>query len=133
MSDEYLSWLAGFFEGEGSCGYYEGKSNPKRRITASLYQKEREVLDEIRDKFGFGCISMHRECHSWFVQGKNARIFLSSILPWVRSTRKRNQIHKALLSWADRPKRTEREKEEVREIKRKYAGVRERNKQGQFT
>jgi hypothetical protein len=98
--EAYIIWLAGFYEGEGSCGYYKA-NNSKGRLTVSVSQKEIEVLQEIRDFFGFGSVGLYRagtlaECGSYQTSNSKAKELLLELLPHIRSTRKRDQITKAI-------------------------------------
>lgn len=105
---EYLNWIAGFYEGEGSCGFYKYERRGTYRLVVGITQKESEVLDKIREAFGFGSVSKIRkdrvgEVHVLHISGYAAEDFLKSIRPYIRSTRKCIQMEKALEGWNGRP------------------------------
>lgn len=110
-----LAWLTGFYEGEGSCGFYISKSPRKgagltRRIIMCIAQKERKVLEEVLSIVGFGHIGLQSmglkfgsTCHRYECSGLRAYLLLEKMLPYMRSDYKKEQAEKALKAWADRP------------------------------
>jgi hypothetical protein len=67
----------------------------------SVTQKETEVLEEIKSQFGFGSVSTFRtgqpgECGVYQTSNARAKVLLSAILPYMRSTRKREQAMRAI-------------------------------------
>ena len=96
-----IIWIAGFYEGEGSAGCYENRPN-QWTLHVSLTQKERQVLDWVREQYGFGSIYCNRQrCHHWQCYYEDAKIFLLSILPYMKVERKIQQVELAL-SLADK-------------------------------
>lgn len=55
ISEEFLEWFIGFFEGDGSLSYRENGSYT--RLSVSVAQKEKKILDKIAYTFGFGRVS----------------------------------------------------------------------------
>ena len=104
MDKEYLIWLAGFWEGEGSCGYYPDKKGGVGRITFTVNQKERQSLQEIHDFFGYGAVSCGRkgtskECYAYFTSSNSAMYILELLLPFMRTDRKIKQAEDAIKNW----------------------------------
>lgn len=112
MSRDFLNWCAGFYEGEGSCGFYKEKKRGTTRLVVGITQKERKVLDDIMDFFGAGSVCKIREnkpgeVHVFHISGHGASKFLEAILPYMRSTYKIGQVKKALLGWNNRKTKNE--------------------------
>jgi hypothetical protein len=108
-----LEWIAGFFEGEGCCGFIKrvrksasGKSYVKRHLYVSISQKERFVLDRIRRFLGSGCVvetvqnknsfAAGNPICNWRTSHRGAREFLLSIKPLLQTPRKIKQVITAL-------------------------------------
>lgn len=113
----YLSWLAGFYEGEGTTGFYKEARRGTTRLSASVVQKESEVLCKMKDYFKYGSVAHIRkgkigEVYNYTLSGYNAEHFLKTLLPYMRSTRKMNQARNSLYLWRNRlfKKRQHREK-----------------------
>ena len=86
MADTRLIYLAGFFDGEGSVGMYEGGRN-----VASLTNTDIRPLIMARDLFG-GYLTMQpirsrpgavQDLFRWQIYGHSARPFLEAIRPFV--------------------------------------------------
>lgn len=99
---DYLCWLAGFYEGEGSCGFYSN-CGENGRIQISVSQNEKEPLLEIKEKFGFGNVSKSKDSFQYFVSGESALKFIFTIAPYLRTDKKKMQIEKALLDYVKKP------------------------------
>ena len=97
-------WLAGFYEGEGTCGCYKYKQNTCYRLSMIIVQKQKEILNKIKRFIKCGSIIRtfkndqfgKRHCYQFMLQCAKARWFLNKILPYCRSKYKINQILKAL-------------------------------------
>lgn len=109
MTDLELSYIAGFFDGEGSAfmSPYKATKNGKTyyRVVATITQIDRSVLEWIRDLFGSGQIYSKgdvriRECFFLRFQNRQAREFLNTIYPFVRV--KTGQVDRVLGEWAQR-------------------------------
>ena len=65
MSDtDFENWLIGFVEGEGSFTYNKSEGWPFFTLT----QNDKEILEKIKDYFGFGCVYKHcgrKDCKAW--------------------------------------------------------------------
>lgn len=120
MSEKDTAWLAGFYEGEGSCGFYVSKTRSRtkghlsRRIIMSIAQNEREVLDDIVKIVGYGHVATQtilrkstRPCSRFECSGLRAYLLLKKLLPYMRSPYKIGQAERALISWESRPQYVE--------------------------
>ena len=97
--DNYLQWLGGLFDDEGSVSIaYTKNGNKYRRIfklMSTLSQKDRGPLDELEDLFGGQIVPKDNGCYQWVIQSKAAANFLRIILPYV--VLKRRIVEIALL------------------------------------
>lgn len=115
MTKTELAYLAGFWEGEGSCGCYNrraivnGKpySYKNRTLAADMSQKYKNVLVWTRSKLGYGWIYKAVKCKkfgtpifTWRCTQQNAYSFLTSILPFMHSPYRRKQIATSLRKWS---------------------------------
>lgn len=96
---DFLVWLAGFFEGESSCGcYHHGRG--RYRLEASISQKERSILDTIKQKLGIGLVTQNKGSYGlvfhWRAYSADARRFLNEISPLLRISHKLSQVGTAL-------------------------------------
>jgi hypothetical protein len=139
IKEEYIIWLTGFFEGEGSCGYYHHSCWKGGRLIISISQKEREVLDEIKATVGFGYVGIQNKrngiavAHCYTTSMHKAEYLLRLFLPYIRSTKKRIQILTSLAKWYNRPIGISREtKRRWSRIRRVQAKTALRDKLGRF-
>lgn len=106
MTTEDLMWIVGFYEGEGSCGFYPtGRGYYK--LLVRITQLEPDVLLYIQETLGCGRVrerangttkaGIAKRVNFWICESRVARIFLNLILPHVKSPYKRRQIETALL------------------------------------
>lgn len=108
MTKEDLVWLTGFYEGEGTCGFYQARKPTKRgyfpkKLGLSIGQNEREVLEKVRDLVGYGYVSTRQTGHHVYsCSGTKAHDLLQLLLPLMKSNYKRGQAEKAVLAWRDR-------------------------------
>lgn len=58
MNDtEWLAYIAGLFDGEGTFGLYRHNSNsPCVQATAYIANTNKEILEEVRDVLGYGTV-----------------------------------------------------------------------------
>ena len=78
-----LSYLAGFFDGEGYIGIVTVHSCLSLRI--SITQKEKTILNLFQCLFG-GNISSHSkydDCYRWYIYSDGALQFLRELLPYL--------------------------------------------------
>ena len=101
-------WLAGIFEGEGTAAlrFNKGRwaTSPRRAyVYAAVSQTNEEMLREVQRIVGYGKIyttkpkfAHYKMQWTWYVSCRQARQFLNSILPFMRSPHKRDQVICAL-------------------------------------
>ena len=105
MSKMNWDYVAGFYEGEGTCGAYfckyknknEEKTRFYYRLQVGITQNEKFILNEIKNFVGFGKIYKHGNGFQYNFTNNNARKFLCKILSYCHSKYKMKQIKKALL------------------------------------
>lgn len=83
-------WLAGFWEGEGSCGhyvYFDKKQNKiKPRLAVSLAQKQKKPLLKVKEFIGYGSIyKMKNGVYVMSFKSSQARGFLEKLLPYCHN------------------------------------------------
>lgn len=97
MDKQFLHWLGGFFDGEGSTGFYNFKKF--RQLKVTLRQKDKDILEYVRRKVGYGSVCTDYKCkgiYGWYCSSARARWFLKLILPYLKTKHKRKQTIKAL-------------------------------------
>jgi len=97
------AYVAGFYEGEGTCGFYYDKWTKRSRLKANIVQSNREILLRIRDFIGFGGVSNGvksdwsiKNIYQFQISNAKARLFLKKILPYCQHPEKIKQIEDAL-------------------------------------
>jgi hypothetical protein len=110
-----ISWqyLAGLFEGDGSCGCYPIKFQAKPhhkpgiywRLTFSLHNSDKTLLDRVADWIDFGCLCEHKlhkthygrkRMYMYMTHSRQALTILTKIRPFVVGNYKRNQLERAI-------------------------------------
>jgi hypothetical protein len=86
-----IAWTAGFFEGEGSVGFYSSGT-----FAVRMGQKQRWPLEKIRHYFGGAIYGQKDRMSSLELNGILAERFIEKIEPWL-SPRRRAQIETARL------------------------------------
>ena len=97
ISQVTLAWIAGFFDGEGSLSLVianRNRSQTRKAIRISLYQKDPDPLQEIQSTLGMGHISIDsKECHRLRITKKADHIrFLQLVGPYLRLRHRRLQV-----------------------------------------
>lgn len=108
MSDEYeLAWAAGFYDGEGSAGFYSnGSSSRSMRLCASVAQKDLRPLRRFQRALGFGRIgniAAQSGVSYWRVTSEPDVRRLSQLLWPHLSEPKREQFTRVLSAFDARP------------------------------
>ena len=88
-----IAWAAGIFEGEG----HARRIGPGG-VTVTVAQKDRWILDRLRDLFGGSVNSMQSQGHEyqrWTLCGQLARGFLMTVYTFLSPWRRR-QVQMAL-------------------------------------
>lgn len=114
MTKLELTWIAGFYEGEGSAGFYRINRNrghklyKSYRLMVGISQIEKSILTWIkntvemgsigtwknnkRNQYGWKCKPIYRFC----LANDMARRFLKLILPYMKAKHKIKQAKEAL-------------------------------------
>lgn len=83
-----LAYLAGFFDGEGYVGISTdypkwAKGNSYLRLRVNITQKDKKILEMIKDIYG-GTLHKGKDgVHKWYVDGQKAISFLKDVLPFL--------------------------------------------------
>jgi hypothetical protein len=100
MNDEWVSWAAGFFDGEGSVRINKATKQNQGHLTVEISNLDRALLDEFAARYGgtvrkaSGLRVDQRQAYVWKAAAGQALTFLHAIRPYVRS--ERNQMRIAL-------------------------------------
>lgn len=89
-----VSYIAGFFDGEGSVGLYATTKTQRYNLRVCINQVQSresvELFELLKEHFG-GSLAFpklqkphHQQAISWSVYGDSAASFLDSILPFLR-------------------------------------------------
>lgn len=107
MNKIKLSYIAGFFDGEGSINILTRKrpQNTEYTLTVAIGQKDGETLDWIKENFGGNVYLVKRDgTFFWTITHQNAIRFLKEIYPHLRY--KKPQAKVAIEFYERMPKRT---------------------------
>lgn len=85
-STQDIVFAAGFYEGDGSC-CAKGHS-----VGVTVSQKDCEVLDWLRSRFGGNVYQSKSRLSQWQISGARARGFLQSIYGLLSSRRQRQAL-----------------------------------------
>lgn len=102
INRDFLCWVTGFYEGEGSCGFYKyPKMNGRLQLT--IAQKEAQYLLLIKEKFGFGTIHYDKNgCHTFYLSGEKVLDFIYMISPYMKVDKKKDQLARAIIGYLNR-------------------------------
>lgn len=87
-----LSYVAGFFDGEGSINILRSIRKrkkdgwcPEYSLTIAIGQKDGETLDWIKDNLGGNICKIKRDgSYFWYCSGQKAHKFLKEIYPFLK-------------------------------------------------
>jgi hypothetical protein len=99
VDEQLLSYLAGFFDGEGCIGVTPGTRTSYYLLQVSVSNTKREVLDLYQDLFDGKIIKCkrgprHKDVYVWSIHAKKAEAFLIAMHGRLRL--KREQLELAL-------------------------------------
>ena len=103
-------YVAGLFDGEGSCGYWSSGKGRSRKQTAQIKMTHKSVLLQVKKFFGLGSVcpvKVKTHCKAiwlWRVHHKKARIVLKRLLPYLIV--KKKEVQKVLASKTQKEKHT---------------------------
>ena len=87
MEKHELSYIAGFFDGEGSINILTRKrpKNTEYTLTVAIGQKDGATLDWIKENFGGNVYLIKRDgSFYWAISHKKAIVFLKELLPFLQ-------------------------------------------------
>lgn len=89
LSSEEIAWLAGIYEGEGSCSITNG-----RAIRIEITMTDKDIIDRICNLTGLGRVRIlpsrnekYKQAFNWGLGSLNAVSFLNVIMPWLGERR----------------------------------------------
>jgi hypothetical protein len=134
MKKTDLAYLAGLVDGEGTIGI-----SPQQNVRVAIAMTEEFLPKWIHMSFG-GKIYLHKQRRvnwkrltEWVVNGEEANIFLTAILPYLRIKKPQAEIALDFLKIKPRNKHTSPMERELQEISRKkmaelnFRGVKDAN------
>ncbi len=100
LTQTEIAWLAGIYEGEGSCAITDG-----RAIRVEVVMTDKDVVEQIQFLTGLGSVSSlaprgenHKPAFRWSIGSINAVEFLTAILPWL-GERRASRAKDAIENW----------------------------------
>lgn len=91
-----LSYVAGFFDGEGSINISrrQRKSfSPEHSLTVAIGQRDGETLDWIQEHFGGNLHQVKRDgSYTWYCGNQKALAFLKELFPFLRYKKPQAQL-----------------------------------------
>jgi hypothetical protein len=100
---EQLAWCAGFFDGEGTCGFYKHRNRGQLQLVVG--QIHEAPLQRLKSALGVGNINgpysyKNRRPISFFRVGKPDEFLtvMSALWPWL-SRPKKDQFKAAVAAW----------------------------------
>lgn len=95
-----VAWLAGIYEGEGSCAITTG-----RAIRVEIVMTDQDTIERIRTITGLGSVrsltrrdEKYKDAWRWSIGSSDAVAFLTAILPWL-GQRRLERAQKAIENW----------------------------------
>lgn len=105
-------WLAGFYEGEGSC-YYQRSNGRRRYFRIYIVQKDRAPLDAIQNFTQCGVVFKRKQRpspnHAYSLYGFRAVHLAERLLPHMQCRKKIQQLRRCLAAFRDDPDKQQRE------------------------
>lgn len=97
---EAIAWLAGIYEGEGSCAITKG-----RAIRVEIVMTDEDIISRVQELTGFGSVRSvagraenRKQAYRWSIGSNEAVMFLTSIMPWLGERRKQ-RAQDAIANW----------------------------------
>ena len=88
-----IEWIAGFFDAEGCLSQSRNSGGNKTYYpTISISQKDKQILEKIRDFFGEGYVTKHGTCYTWQVNHRgNVLKVVPQLIPYLHHSEKRQK------------------------------------------
>lgn len=100
LTESQIAWLAGIYEGEGSCAITNG-----RAIRVEIVMTDQDVVDRIHTLTGLGSVhtvpqrtEKHKQAYRWSIGSVDAINFLQAIMPWL-GDRREKRATEAINNW----------------------------------
>jgi hypothetical protein len=107
LTPEQVAWLAGIYEGEGSCAITTG-----RAIRVEIVMTDQDVIDRIQFVTGLGSVTSlaprgenYKPAYRWSIGSIGAVGFLNAILPWL-GKRRADRAQNAIDNWNSNKKQS---------------------------
>lgn len=107
MNESEVAWLAGIYEGEGSCAITTG-----RAIRVEIVMTDEDIVQRVQALTGFGSVrtlpqrnEKYKTAYIWSIGSIEAVMFLQSILPWL-GERRAARAEKAIDNWTNNKKQS---------------------------
>ena len=104
---EQVAWLAGIYEGEGSCAITSG-----RAIRVEIVMTDEDTMQRVQSFTGLGSVRSlpprsenHKPAWRWSIGSADAVEFLQTIMPWLGS-RRAERAQKAIENWTSNRKQS---------------------------
>jgi len=100
MRDLEVAWLAGLYEGEGSCNITSG-----RAIRIEIAMTDEDIINRIHSLTGVGSVKTapkrkanYKQVYRWSIGGIAAVNLLQQMMPWL-GDRRRIHAENAINNW----------------------------------
>lgn len=100
LKEPEIAWLAGIYEGEGSCAITKG-----RAIRVEVVMTDRDVVERICALTGLGTIhslaqrdEKYKAAYRWSIGSLGAVAFLTAVMPWL-GQRRAERAGDAIENW----------------------------------
>ncbi len=107
LAPEQAAWLAGIYEGEGSCAITKG-----RAIRVEIVMTDRDIIERVSALTGLGSVRSvaqrsrdYKSAWRWSIGSHDAVVFLQAILPWLGS-RRAARAEEAIENWTTNKKQS---------------------------
>jgi hypothetical protein len=101
LTDTQVAWLAGIYEGEGSCSIQK----KGRAFAVSVMMADEDIVNRIFNLTGIGSVNIcrhknpeHKLYHRWSVSSIGAVEFLEKIIDWL-GCRRSEKAKEAINNW----------------------------------
>lgn len=107
LTEAQVAWLAGIYEGEGSCAITGG-----RAIRVSITMTDQDVMESIANLTTLGSVRTvpqrnenYKQAYTWSIGSSDAVLFLQAIMPWL-GHRRTERAQAAIANWSTNRKQS---------------------------
>jgi len=99
LTEAQVAWLAGIYEGEGSCSI----QGTGRAFAVTITMTDGDIINRVFELTGIGSVRTfqrkeYKRCYIWAVSSINAVNFLETILEWL-GERRASKAKEAINNW----------------------------------